>query len=63
MSEVVQVPLIVQEVDGSCIVHFPAGHGVATLNLDDAREAVNQYLGIESEDKPKRKIGFDLSVG
>jgi hypothetical protein len=61
MSEVVQVPLIVQEVDGSCIVHFPAGHGVATLDLDSAREAVNQYLGIE-QDKPKRKIGFDLSV-
>jgi len=63
MSEVVPVPLIVQEVDGSCIVHFPAGHGVATLDLDSAREAVNQYLGIEAEDKPKRKIGFDLSVG
>ena len=61
MSEVVAVPLIVQETDGSCIVHFPAGHGVATLDLDSAREAVNQYLGIE-QDKPKRKIGFNLSV-
>mgnify|MGYP003153904625 CR=1 FL=1 len=61
MSEVVQVPLIVQEVDGSCIVHFPAGHGVATLDLDSARDAVSQYLGIEA-DKPKRKIGFNLSV-
>ena len=63
MSEVVPVPLIVQEVDGSCIVHFPAGHGVATLDLDSARDAVNQYLGIEAEDKPKRKIGFNTSVG
>jgi hypothetical protein len=61
-EQVVPVPLIVQEIDGSCIVHFPAGHGVATLDLDSARDAVNQYLGIEA-DKPKRKIGFNLSVG
>jgi len=61
MNDVVTVPLIVQEIDGSCIVHFPAGHGIATIDLDSAREAVNQYLGIE-EDKPKRKIGFNLSV-
>jgi hypothetical protein len=51
------VPVIVQEVDGSCIVHFPAGHAIATVDLNHAREAVNQYLGIE-EDKPKRRIGF-----
>jgi hypothetical protein len=62
MSEAVQVPLIVQEVDGSCIVHFPAGHGVATVDLNSAREAVNQYLGIEAEDKPKRRIGFNVSA-
>ena len=61
MNEVIAVPFIVQEVDGSCIVHFPAGHGVVTLDLDSAREAVNQYLGIEA-DKPKRKIGFVLSI-
>ena len=61
MNDAATVPLIVQETDGSCIVHFPAGHGIATIDLDSAREAVNQYLGIE-EDKPKRKIGFNLSV-
>jgi len=57
MNENISVPLIVQEVDGSCIVHFPAGHGLAVPNLASAHIAVNQYLGIEAE-KPARKIGF-----
>jgi hypothetical protein len=56
MNENVSVPLIVQEVDGSCIVHFPAGHGLAVPDLEAAHIAVSQYLGIE--DKPSRKIGF-----
>jgi hypothetical protein len=57
MNEHVTVPLIVQEVDGSCVVHFPAGHGLAVPDLASAHIAVNQYLGIEDE-KPARKIGF-----
>jgi hypothetical protein len=57
MNENISVPLIVQEVDGSCIVHFPAGHGLAVPDLAAAQFAVNQYLGIEAE-KPARKIGF-----
>ena len=56
MNENVSVPLIVQEVDGSCVVHFPAGHGLAVPDLAAAHIAVGQYLGIE--DKPARKIGF-----
>jgi hypothetical protein len=57
MNENVSVPLIVQEVDGSCVIHFPSGHGLAVPDLAAAHIAVNQYLGIEAE-KPARKIGF-----
>jgi len=57
MGETAGAPVIIQELDGSCVVHFPAGHGIATPDLPSARDAVNQYLGIE-EDKPQRRIGF-----
>ena len=56
MNENVSVPLIVQEVDGSCVIHFPSGHGLAVPDLAAAHIAVSQYLGIEA--KPSRKIGF-----
>jgi hypothetical protein len=60
MNDALSVPLIVQEVDGSCVVHFPAGHGIAVPDLSAAHIAVNQYLGIEA-DKPARRIGFITS--
>jgi len=52
------VPVVVKEVDGTCMVSFPDGTALAAVNMSQAEEIVNYYF---TSDEPKRRIGFVLS--
>ena len=54
----VSVPVVVKEVDGSCMVSFPDGTALVAVNISQAEEIVNYYY---ESDEPKRRIGFVTS--
>ena len=52
-----EVPVVVKNEDGSCVVAFPDGVQLVTASLDGAAQVVDYYFRAEEKESGNR-IGF-----